>query len=267
MRDMDIAEILRRYDSDVRSRAEAPAPGFSLAWDGPILRMVGPGPEAQANGVLFSRLDAASADAVIERELAYFGALGHAFEWKLFDYDLPADLAGRLRRAGFLPEDPETLVVLDVQSSPSFRSPPPGVTVRRLDDPSDYDVIRAVNEAVYGRPEHARWLAETVRNEKRAAPEGISVYAAFADGVAVTVGWLRHRPGDAFGSLWGGATLESWRGKGLYSALVGARVAEARERGCHWLTVDCSPMSLPILRRCGFAPLAITTPYIWSPPG
>jgi hypothetical protein len=46
---------------------------------------------------------------------------------------------------------------------------------------------------------------------------------------------------------------------------VGARVAEAQGRGCRWLTVDCSPMSLPILVRCGFTPLARTTPYIWTP--
>jgi GNAT superfamily N-acetyltransferase len=267
MASMDRAEILRRYDSDVRTRAESPAPGFDVTWEGPILRMVGPGPEAAANGVLFSRLDASSSDRMIAREIAFFRDKGHAFEWKLFDYDEPRDLADRLHRAGFVPDEAETLVVYDVSSGARFRDAPPGVSLRRLDDPGEYGVIAAVNEAVYGRAQHARWLARTVADEKRAAPDCISVYAAFAGERPVTVGWLRHRPGDAFGSLWGGATLEAWRGKGLYSALVGARVAEAAQRRCRWLTVDCSPMSLPILQRCGFEPLAVTTPYIWSPPG
>jgi GNAT superfamily N-acetyltransferase len=262
---MDAAEILRRYDSDVRSRAEAPAPGFSIVWEGPILRMVGPGPEAHANGVLFSRLEESSADALIAGEIAFFGAGGRAFEWKLFDYDTPADLGDRLIRAGFVPDPPETFVVHEIGSRAAFRTSRKawrsGVSAPASTAPS-----RSVNEAVYGRPDHARWLFETIAAEQRAAPDSLAVYAAFAGADPVSVGWLRHRPGDAFGSLWGGATLAQWRGQGLYSALVGARVAEAAERGCRWLTVDCSPMSLPILERCGFRPLATTTPFIWTPP-
>ena len=112
-------------------------------------------------------------------------------------------------------------------------------------------------------PSSAR--AAAVAAEKRGDPDGLSLYAAFAGDAPVAVAWMRHRRGEAFGSLWGGSTLAPWRGQGLYQALVGARVAQARERGCLWLTVDCSPMSLPILTRCGFERLAVTTPYIWSP--
>ena len=75
---------------------------------------------------------------------------------------------------------------------------------------------------------------------------------------------MRHRRGDPFGSLWGGSTLPEHRGRGIYSSLVAARAGEARERGCRWLTVDCSPMSLPILERRGFERLAVTTPFIWT---
>jgi GNAT superfamily N-acetyltransferase len=124
-----------------------------------------------------------------------------------------------------------------------------------------------VNGAVYGDAEHASWLARVIRDEKRADPDGISVYAAFADGTAVSVGWMRYRNGDAFGSLWGGSTLAEYRGQGIYSALVAERAKEARRRGGRWLTVDCSAMIRPILERRGFQPLAVTTPFIWSSPG
>ncbi|HEX2554965.1 MAG TPA: GNAT family N-acetyltransferase [Microvirga sp.] len=261
---MDRIEVLRRFDAEVRTRTEA-APGFAIAWDGPVLRMVGPGPEASANGVLASRLDEASADAAIAGTIAFFRDRGSAFEWKLYDYDSPADLASRLAAAGLEPEEPETFVAFPVETGARFRDPPPGVRIERVDDPATFGAIEQVNGAVYGRPDHARWLAATVAAEKRGDPDALSVHAAFAGDEPVAVAWMRHRRGDAFGSLWGGATLAPWRGRGLYSALVGARVAEARARGCRWLTVDCSPMSLPILVRCGFTPLAVTTPYIWSP--
>jgi GNAT superfamily N-acetyltransferase len=78
---------------------------------------------------------------------------------------------------------------------------------------------------------------------------------------------MRYRQGDAFGSLWGGATLAEYRGKGIYTAMVAERVKEARQRGGRWLTVDCSAMSLPILERRGFQKLAVITPFIWSRPG
>jgi GNAT superfamily N-acetyltransferase len=262
---MTPSEILSRFDADVRTRAES-APGFTVAWDGPILRMTGPDQEAHSNAVLFSRLDDASADEAIARETATFGAEGRAFEWKLFDYDEPRDLAGRLKRAGFVAEAQETFVAYDVQNGAAFRDAPEGIRIVRIDDPDGFGVIATVNAAVYGRPDHSTWLVRVAVDEKRADPDALSLYAALAGDEPVAVGWMRHRRGDSFGSLWGGSTLEGWRGQGVYQALVGARVAEARERGCRWLTVDCSPMSLPILRRCGFEALSVITPYIWTPP-
>jgi GNAT superfamily N-acetyltransferase len=261
---MDRREILRRFEQEVRTRTEA-APGFSIAWDGPVLRMIGPDGEAQSNAVLASRLDEATADAAIARQVAFFRRDNRAFEWKLFDFDRPVDLGRRLLAAGFIPDSPETFVALDVASDIRFRDPPAGIRIVRLDDPAEFGVIEQVNRAVYGSLGQAQRLALAVASEKRGDPDALSLYAAFAGSQPVAVGWMRHRRGEAFGSLWGGSTLEAWRGRGLYSALVGARVAEARERGCFWLTVDCSPMSLPILARCGFEPLAVTTPFIWSP--
>ncbi len=263
---MTHSEILSLFDAEVRTRADA-APGFTVAWDGPVLHMLGPDRHAHSNAVLYARLDEASAKDGIDREIARFGAEGRAFEWKLYDYDPPADLAARLERAGFVAEIQETFVAYDVETGHRFREPDSGIEIRRIDDPADFGVIEEVNAAVYGRADHASWLARVTADEKRAAPNALSVYAACADGRPVATGWMRHRPGESFGSLWGGSTLEVWRGRGIYSALVGARVAEARERGCRWLTVDCSPMSLPILTRCGFKPLAVITPYIWTPPG
>jgi GNAT superfamily N-acetyltransferase len=260
---MTPSELLRLYDKEERTRTDGLGPGFCVEWDGPILRMIGPDREASANAILFASLDGAAADEAIERQVAFFGADGRSFEWKHFSHDEPADLPRRLRAAGFSPDEPETFVALDLERAISHPEPN-GIEIRRLEDPSTFGVVAAVNEAVYGDPEHAAWLARVVTDEKRAEPDSLSLYAAFAGETPVAVGWMRHRRGGAFGSLWGGSTLAPHRGRGIYSALVAARAEEARQRGCRWLTVDCGAMSLPILERRGFERLAVITPFIWT---
>jgi GNAT superfamily N-acetyltransferase len=71
--------------------------------------------------------------------------------------------------------------------------------------------------------------------------------------------------GSDFAGLYGGGTLPRWRGRGIYRALVAYRAQLAAARGYKYLQVDASPESRPILERLGFACLALTTPYTWSP--
>jgi predicted acetyltransferase len=55
------------------------------------------------------------------------------------------------------------------------------------------------------------------------------------------------------------------RGKGLYRALVAARLKEAREAGYAYVTVDARETSRPILERLGFATLTSVRGYVWRP--
>ena len=76
---------------------------------------------------------------------------------------------------------------------------------------------------------------------------------------------FRYAAGTEFGTLWGGATLPEWRGRGIYRALVAERARLAAERGRHYLETDASDDSRPILERLGFVPVTTTTPYVWTP--
>ena len=58
----------------------------------------------------------------------------------------------------------------------------------------------------------------------------------------------------------GGATLEGFRKRGIYTAVLAARAREARERGYRFLTIDASPMSRPIAAKHGFRLLATSNP-------
>lgn len=77
---------------------------------------------------------------------------------------------------------------------------------------------------------------------------------------------MRFPSGTDFVTLWGGATLPAWRGRGIYRALVARRASLAQERGRRYIEVDAFDDSRPILERPGFVAVTTTTPYVWTPP-
>jgi GNAT superfamily N-acetyltransferase len=83
----------------------------------------------------------------------------------------------------------------------------------------------------------------------------LSIYTAYVGPQPACSGWTYFHPGSEFGSLWGGSTIPSQRGKGLYTALLAARVTEALQRGVRYLSVDAGEMSRPIVERYGFTNL------------
>jgi ribosomal protein S18 acetylase RimI-like enzyme len=167
-----------------------------------------------------------------------------------------------------VPEEREALVVgeiADVVAATSGAQPPDGVVVRRAEGPDDYARIAAVHGEVWGG-DHG-WLAVELAAEKAGGPDALEVLLAETDDGAevVCAAWVRFEQGTDFASLWGGSTLEGWRGRGIYRALVAQRAAMAAERGFRYLQVDASPDSRPILERLGLRLLTTTTPFVRTP--
>jgi len=77
---------------------------------------------------------------------------------------------------------------------------------------------------------------------------------------------VRFEQGTEFATLWGGGTLPAWRRRGIYRATVQHRANLAAARGFHFIEVDASDDSRPILERLGFVAVTTTTPFGWSPP-
>ena len=67
--------------------------------------------------------------------------------------------------------------------------------------------------------------------------------------------------------LWGGATREQWRGRGIYRALTAARARAALALGKTLVNSDSTEYSRPILERSGLVKVSTTTPYEWRRPG
>jgi len=272
---MDQATVLRAYDAQLRRNVAPPAPGWTVEMlddPAPMLRITAPPGAQWGDGVVWSDLDESSVDAAIASAVAHFRGLGRVFEWKHHGYDEPADLPDRLCAAGFEPEDEETLLagaVAAVRERLASAPMPAGVTVRRLrEDPdgraADWSMIDTVHSTV--RDEDSSGLVREVSAEHAADPSAMSVWVAEAgDGTLVCAAWVRFHLGTDFASLWGGSTLEQWRGRGIYKALVSRRADEAAERGVRYLQVDASDESRPILEKIGLQRLTSTTPYMWRP--
>ncbi len=142
---------------------------------------------------------------------------------------------------------------------------PDGVSLREVTDRTDLDRIAAFEQAAWEDDDEQGWIADMLEAERKADPNAISIVVAEADGEIVCAGWVRFVKGTDFATLWGGATLPAWRGRGIYRATVAHRAGMAARRGFHFLEVDASSDSRPILERLGFTAVTTTTPYVWSP--
>lgn len=256
----DAEALLALYDRQLRR--EITYPGMRREATATVVRHISQrGDEAT---VLSSWLDAASADAAIREQTAYFAELGLGFEWKAFAHDTPADLVERLAAHGFeIETPPDAIMALDLDAAPAALFAPIAHDLRQIDDPAQMRSVISVQEAVW--EQDRGWLAERLAADLLADPTQLSVYVASVDGVPASSAWIYFHPGTDFASLWGGSTLPAYRGRGLYRALLAVRAQLARSRGVRFLTVDASPMSRPILERCGFQLLTHAHACLWRP--
>jgi len=241
-----IEDIRALYD--LRIRQEPTYPGSRLERGIHTVRLI----EGDRGWVSWSDLEGADVDLTIDIEIERFRELGvlSKLEWKLYGRDKPSNLRERLVAHGFEPKDPaDAILVLDLAELPDELRRTEGYDLRRLEGRAGLDAMRSVISEVW--PEEADDTIRFVEESLAADPHGQSLWIAFADGRPVAEGRVEFACRE-FAGIWGGATLPAYRKRGIYTALVAARAAEAIERGCRFLTIDASPMSRPILEKRGF---------------
>ena len=258
---MDHAAVLALFDRDMREGARPDGPDALVERVGGVVRQVS---SADGwNGVVWSDLDEAGADAAISEQIAHFSRLGREFEWKLYGHDLPVDLGRRLREAGFTADPEETLMIGEVAALNLDAGTPDGIRVLPVTDRAGVDLVAEVHEKAFGT-DGTRWRHQLLA-QLTAAPDTVVAVVALAGDTPVSAARMELVPGARFAGLWGGGTVEGWRGRGIYRALVAHRARAAAARGYRYLQVDAMSTSRPILERLGFAPLTTTTPYVYTP--
>ncbi|MEV0715239.1 GNAT family N-acetyltransferase [Asanoa sp. NPDC050611] len=255
-------ELLVLHDRQVRGTiAERLPKSWNAVWDGPVLHA-----ETPHRGLAFAQdldgVSVAELDALIGRLRDWSAARDAAVEWKTYGHDRP-DLTERLRLAGFVPEDRETVVIGLAAELTDAGSDPGGVTIRSTTDIADLRRIAAMESEVWGQD--WSFLADDLRDRIASTPDDIVVFVAEAGGEVVSAAWMPIFPGTEFAGLWGGSTLAAWRRKGIYRALVAHRARVAAARGVRYLMVDASDDSRPILERLGLRAVTTTTPWVWTP--
>ncbi len=261
---VDTHAVRAAFDAQIRRRTGADEPGAVVEADAGVLRWLAPG--TQASCITWSGLTRDSADAVIAAQVRYFSARGAPVEWKLYDYDQPADLARRLLAAGFVADDEELMLVAETAAIDSDVKLPDGVRLDLVTDDAGVQAMLAVHDLAFaGHPSPG--LGERLAAQLGKAPDLIQMVVAMAGDEPVSAARVEFTPGTDFAGLWGGGTVPAWRGRGIFRALVAYRAGLAAARGYRYLQVDALPASRPILQRLGFEPVAATTPYVWTPPG
>lgn len=257
-------ELLAIFHRQIRLTDADAVPGWIRDSDGPIRREYPV--DAAASGYIESPEGLGDdPDAVIAAQRDFFAGRGQSVEWKTYGYDPPADLPVRLTAAGFVPEDPEALILGEIDrilERPG--SLPSKIGIREVHAPEDFERIAELKIAVWGGD--GGWIQELAA-EQQADPDRLVVCVvedalAGPGGPALCAAWVRFHPGTEFASFWGGATRAEWRGRGLYGATLKHRARLAKERGYRYIRVDASDDSRPILERAGLVVVATTTRYI-----
>jgi GNAT superfamily N-acetyltransferase len=236
-----------------------PEPGIEVV-DTPryVLQLIPNFPTPGPNHVEWIRCTADEADRVIHEAVATAGARGLSLGWILDPDTRPADFGERLQAHGFVPEGAaEEIAVMVLPVSAQLDTPAvDGLEIR--DALRDLDAFtaseRAAEEAFSGIPFGSDTGIDATREgrfaDTRAAGNRRRLLATIDGEPAGSSSIALYAPDGAI--INGGAVRPKFRGRGVYRAMVAARLRMAGEAGAAGLVVWGGHMSRPILERLGF---------------
>lgn len=254
---MDQLELLALFDRQLRQDIEYP--DMQKEVTSFVVRFIRSMPGRSI--VLYSKIGNNRASTVIEKEIEYFNSRGLDWDWKFYTHDKPSDLPDRLVKLGFVPDEPDAVMVLDLLEAPPELFRIPSVSIHQVKDAAALNNVIQVMEQVYGG--NFSWITARLGAHLR-IPGYLNVYVAEVNGQPGCAGWVYFPPNSDFATLWGGSTVTGMRNRGLYQAVLAARVQEAFRRGRRFLCLDASPMSQPIVAKRGFRHLTTTQSFGWD---
>ncbi|MDP3155575.1 MAG: GNAT family N-acetyltransferase [Archangium sp.] len=201
-------------------------------------------PAGGFNEVSRAKLSDESADRLIDETLAHYANRGLTFRWSVMPGSTPSDLAARLAARGL-----ESTEIAGMACATALDHPPsPGVTVQEigLDRLDDYSRIMAQG---WGAPlgalndYHHVALSDPQRAQR--------FFLATCEGEPAAVASATIFPRSIY--LLGAVVLPRFRRRGVYGALIAARLSLARTLGIPLATSHAiASTSAPLLERAGF---------------
>jgi GNAT superfamily N-acetyltransferase len=251
-------EMFERY---ALARRAATIPNYRLEVVADVTRHLPRGADDEAV-LSFARFTPADAERRIDEELRHLKSHWWEAEWKVHDFDQPADLSSRLQARGLTLHHEEALMVLEVDGARIQPSARTDVVVEAASGPTLDEIARFQEEVWECR---LPWLVGALHEMSDRLDGSCPVFCARVGGRVVGSGWIDFHGGSEFAQLSGGAVAEKYRGHGVYSLLFERRLAEAKARAVPFVAVDAAPMSRPILERKGFRYVCGTYPMRTRP--
>jgi len=251
---MNTKHLLAKYDKDLRIHRMFPEARREV--NGSVVRFVREAPGM--NFISFTLATERQLDRAIDQEVNYFAPFTQPLTWKVYEHDLLPDLSNKLIENNFV-EDPEpaAVMVFDVKSEPMDIHNVPGVEIRQIRDVNGLRDVVHVLDSVYGNDNS--WVYKRLGLHLK-IPGYLSVHAAYAYEQPVSIAWI-YFPNGHFATLFGGSTIAEFRGRGIYTNLLGTRLKEIRARGYQFAVVEAGRMSKPIVEKHGFQHLTTVWDY------
>jgi len=290
------------FERKLRAAIEAPCGRMSaradtrvVAREGWFQRITPSAPGSHLNEVLRSVVDAADAERVIDEVVAEYRAIGKPTKWCTGPWTKPDDFGERLVRRGFT-----SWKTRGMGSETDAPIAPGAARVRLVETDGDLDAYLRISRLAWSiddddveatrasyRPMLGSVLFPFIVDVDGSAAGGTSrthdVDGSAAGGTSRThdvdgsaAGGTSHTHDvgasalllrDGYGYLVGGAIVEHARGRGLYRALVAARLAFLRDRGIEYAVTHArESTSAPLLEHFGFETLFHGACYLLDAP-
>jgi hypothetical protein len=255
-------KLLTAYDQQLRTDAETPS-AVAVERLGPLRLVTFAGGRGFVTYQDLAGADASKIARWVAETVAFYRADPEIVrvEWKTRGHDNAPGLHEALLENGFEPDETESVMIGDASALDVDLDLPRGVSLRRVTDETDIRAMSAMQDEVFGSPASDGNAEAILRRMARG--DGMELWVAEHQGVIVSAGRLEPVPDTDFAGIWGGATREEWRGRGIYRALTAARARAAMSLGKTLIHSDSTEYSRPILERYGLVRVSTTTPYRW----
>ncbi|MGO4246536.1 GNAT family N-acetyltransferase [Paenarthrobacter sp. RAF54_2] len=257
------ARLLAAYDQQLRTDAETPS-ALEVTEHGPLRLATFLGGRGFITYRDLGDADEQSVRRLVEEAVGYFQAKPEIIkvEWKTRGHDHAPGLHEALLHNGFTQDDPESIMIGEARALSVDVPLPDGVTLRQVTDEADVRAMSAMQDEVFGEPVSDEMADALLR--RLSLDDSMELWVAEAEGHIVSAGRLEPVPGTDFAGIWGGATRQEWRGRGIYRALTARRAQSALVKGKTLIHSDSTEFSRPILERSGLLKVSTTTPYRWA---
>lgn len=255
---MIVGEVVKLFDQAVRAHPIARA-GLRVERINQAICLTG-----IYNYVSSWDFSPSDASTVVAQVAGHFRSSGEELLWRLYEHDAERDetnaISAALSAQGFVAEPSGMFMLADTSLSQQ-------VPMSETFEVRQVASVAAVNDFIDAADQA---FNERHTDRQRAAyqdelgnPDHLLFVAYVGD---MPVASSRMEIAGAFGQLYGGGVIPAWRGRGIYRAMVAARLHAARKRGLRYLSTEAADSSRPILESLGFVAAGRETTWILHRP-